>query len=92
MSAEEIQKTQQQQHDFANQGYLRGRVIYNEVDGCGYMIQMGDGTKLEPSKKLSADFQKNNLDVWVKYTSKKGAVSTCMAGQVVDITDIQLRR
>ena len=87
----DIQKIQEQQREYANSGYNRGRVIYNEVDGCGYMIQLGDGTKLEPSN-LKDEFKKDKLDVWIKYAAKKGGMSTCMAGQMVDITDIQLRK
>ena len=87
----DIQKIQEEQKAFANGGYNRGRIIYNEVDGCGYMIQLGDGAKLEPTN-LKDEFKKDKLDVWVKYTFKKGGASICMAGQIVDITDIQLRK
>lgn len=92
MSDEEIKKTQEQQKSFANGGYSRARVIYNNLDGCGYMIQLGDGKKLEPSKPLADEFKKDNLDVWVKYATKKGGMSVCMAGEMADITDIHLRK
>ena len=91
LSEEELSKIREQQKQYANEGYSRARVIYNEVDGCGYMIQLGDGSKLEPTN-LKEEFKKDKLDVWVKYIEKKGGMSICMAGQMADITDIQLRR
>ncbi|MBI3502536.1 MAG: hypothetical protein HY063_12165 [Bacteroidetes bacterium] len=91
-SEAELEKIREQQKALYEAGYIRARVVYNEVDGCGYMIQLGDGKKLEPSKKLSEEFKKDGLDVWIKYTPKKGTMSTCMAGEVVDLNDIQLRR
>ena len=90
-SDSDIQKIQEQQKSYANGGYSRAMIIYYELDGCGYMIQLGDGTKLEPTN-LKDEFKKDKLDVWVKYTPKKGGASICMAGQIVDITDIQLRK
>ena len=87
----DIQKIQEQQKAYANEGYNRGMVINYEVDGCTYLIQLGDGTKLQPIS-LKDEYKKDKLDVWIKYTTKKGAVSNCMSGQIVDITDIQLRK
>ena len=87
----DIKKIQEQQKAYANGGYSRGMVINYEVDGCTYLIQLGDGTKLQPTS-LKDEFKKDKLDVWIKYTTKKGAVSNCMSGQIVDITDIQLRK
>ena len=87
----DIQKIQEQQKAYANEGYSRGMVINYEVDGCTYLIQLGDGTKLQPTS-LKDEFKKDKLDVWIKYAAKKGAVSNCMSGQIVDITDIQLRK
>lgn len=84
--------------DFEKEGYMKGTVIFYELDACKYIIQLvSDPTgpdvikQLEPTN-LAAGFQQDQLAVWVKYIPKKGAVSACMAGEIVEITDIQLRK
>ncbi len=78
--------------DFAAEGYVQATVISYEIDACKYLLKVSEEKKLEPSPALSAEFQKDQLPVWVKYTPKKGGMSPCMAGQMVDISDIQLRK
>ena len=82
----------QVKRDFPKEGYFSATVINYEMDACRYLVIVNGEKKLEPSKPLAPEFQKDQLAVWVKYADKKGAVSACMAGQVVDITDIQLRK
>ncbi len=77
--------------DFEKEGYVKATVINYEVDGCSFLIQLEDGKKLDPSG-LAADFRKDQLAVWIKYIPKKGGVSVCMAGQMIDVADIQLRK
>ena len=84
--------TTQTKRDFPKEGYFSAMVINYEMDACRYLVIVNGEKKLEPSKPLASEFQKDQLAVWVKYADKKGAVSACMAGQVVDITDIQLRK
>lgn len=91
LSDEEIAKIQEQQKKYADEGYIKARIVSMELDGCSYMILLGDGSKLEPTNLLQ-EFKKDKLDVWIKYTAKKGGMSICMAGQLVDITGIQLRK
>jgi hypothetical protein len=91
LTPSQLEAIQEQQKNYLAQGYERARVINYEVDGCTYLIQLGDGKKIEPTN-LGSDFKKDKLDVWIKYVPKKGGVSTCMAGQVVEISDIQLRK
>ena len=83
--------TAEVKRDFEKEGYVKATVINYEVDGCAFMLQLEDGKKLEPSG-LAADFKKDQLAVWIKYIPKKGGASICMAGQMVDLTDIQLRK
>ena len=77
--------------DFVQEGYTKATVIYYELDGCNYLLQLENESKLEPTN-LAADFKKDKLDVWVKYTIDTAAVSICMAGQLVKLSDIQLRK
>lgn len=81
----------EQKKDFEQEGYIKAIVINYEVDGCHFLLRLEDGKKLEPSS-LTDDFKKDQLAVWIKYTPKKNAASVCMAGQIVDLTDIQLRK
>jgi hypothetical protein len=77
--------------DFEKEGYVKATVINYEVDGCSFMIQLEDGKKLDPSS-LADDFRKDQTAVWIKYTIKKGGASVCMAGQMIDVSDIQFRK
>ena len=80
-----------QSEDFSKIGYTKATVINYEVDGCHFLLQLEDGKKLEPSK-LADEFKKDKLAVWIKYTLQKNAMSICMAGQMVELSDIQLRK
>jgi len=77
--------------DFEGEGYVKATVIKYALDGCGFLLQLADEKKLEPTN-LSADFKKDNLTVWIKYAAKKGGMSVCMAGQIVELSDIQMRK
>ena len=83
--------TTEQKRDFEAEGYTKATVISYEIDGCTYLLKLSDEKKLEPTN-LSADFKKDQLAVWIKYVPKKGGVSICMAGQMVEISDIQIRK
>lgn len=87
----ETKTTTEVKRDFEKEGFVKATVINYTVDGCNFLLQLADEKKLEPTN-LSADFKKDNLAVWVKYISKKGGMSVCMAGQIVEISDIQLRK
>jgi len=71
-------------------GFVKATVKNYTVDGCTWMLFSESGKKLQPAK-LDAAFQKNDLPVWIQYTVKKGATGICMAGEIVDITAIELR-
>ncbi len=77
--------------DYVKEGYTAATVIYYELDACKWMIQLDDEKKLEP-RGMDTAFQKDKLKVWVKYEILKGAVSTCMAGTIVKITEIKERK
>jgi hypothetical protein len=71
--------------------YKAAKVISYAVDGCSWMIELENGKKLQPDI-LKTEFQKENLPVWIKYTIKKGAVGICMAGTMINLIDIELRK
>ena len=83
--------TVQVSRNFEKEGYSKATVISYELDGCTYMLQLDNEQKLEPAN-LAAEFKKDKLAVWIKYSPKKNAASVCMAGQIVEISDIQLRK
>ncbi len=82
--------TAEVKRDFEKEGYIKATVIFYEVSGCEYILKLEDEKKLEPSN-LSVEFKKDLLLVWIKYIPKKNEVSICMAGQMVELSDIQLR-
>jgi hypothetical protein len=60
---------------------------FTGLDGCGYLIVLKDGTRLEPINLNSqtvapADGKK----VWLTYTTAKNTASICMVGEIVEIT------
>lgn len=87
----ETETTTEQKRDFVIEGYTQATVINYELDGCKYILQLPDEKKLEPLN-LPDEFKKDQLRVWIKYVPKKNAVSVCMAGQIVELTDIRIRK
>lgn len=76
--------------DYGAQGYIAATVINYEVDGCQWMIQLENGTKYEP-QNMDESFRKDQQKVWIKYVEVKGAMTICMAGKVIKLTDIKQR-
>ncbi|MCC7302822.1 MAG: hypothetical protein IT233_09280 [Bacteroidia bacterium] len=77
--------------DYAALGYKKATVINYALDGCMWMLEMEDKTKKEP-QNLPEDFRVENKAVWVKFKpAKKGSMSICMAGEMVEIEDIKSR-
>lgn len=78
--------------DRTGEGFSKGTVVdmNGKLDGCGWLIQLEDSTKLEPMN-LSETFRKDQLKVWVKYSINTTAASICMAGKIVNITAIEER-
>ena len=65
-------------------------IDYSEVSGCSFLLQLNNGEKLEPSN-LSADFKKDKLKVLIRY-EVADMMSACMAGKVVSVTHIELKK
>ncbi|MBN1187350.1 MAG: NigD-like N-terminal domain-containing protein [Bacteroidales bacterium] len=61
-----------------------------DLDGCGYVIQLDDGTYLEPKNlDTCSSIIKNNQRVYFSYEIIPKAESTCMIGEVVNIVYIE---
>jgi hypothetical protein len=68
-------------------GFVKATIINYTLDGCGFMLRLEDGKKLEPVN-LAEEFKKDNIKVWIKYQHYKGN-SICMAGEMVTVTAIE---
>src|SRR5687768_7118523 len=80
-----------QEDYYLAQGYEKAIVTDNiGLDGCRFMLQLESGKKLEPTN-LAAEYTKDGLKVWVKYQLVKNAMSICMAGEIVQLTNIEKR-
>jgi len=75
--------------DYAAEGYVQATVTLYDVDGCKWLITLADGKRIIPSPALAENFAVDGLKVWLKYALKKGAVGTCMAGTIVELTAIE---
>jgi hypothetical protein len=85
------QKIQQIERDFIAEGYVRAVVIdYTELDGCRFLLQLEDDSKLQPIEFFT-DFEINDLKVWVNYQLNPDVMSICMSGMPADIIAIELR-
>ncbi len=71
-------------------GYTKGNIINYSLDGCSWMIEIENNKKLEPVN-LKEEFKKEGLKVWVKYQHYEN-YSFCMAGEMVNITEIEVRQ
>lgn len=70
--------------------YTKATIINYTLDGCSWMLQLESGKKLEP-KNLAQEFKKEGLQVWIKYSNYEN-YSFCMAGQMVTINKIAIRK
>ena len=63
-------------------------IDYRELDGCEFLLELGDGTKLQPVN-LDSQFKKDKLEVLITWKKYDG-VSICMAGEMIELTSITL--
>lgn len=76
--------------DYAKEGYIKAYVTEVQLDGCKYMLQPADGGKKMEPDELTAEFQKDSINVWLKYKAEE-RMSVCMAGQTIKVLDIRKR-
>ena len=78
----------------SNNGMIKGLLHdYTGLDGCGMLIDLDNGTILEPTNLNDFQFDVNIVDgqkVWVSY-HEVAAGSICMVGEVVVIDDLKKR-
>lgn len=62
------------------------------LDGCSFMIELKDGTMLEPRNLTDFTIEKKDgLKVWISYHNAENGVSICMAGKMIEIDCIEER-
>ena len=67
-------------------------VNMTRLDGCSWMIELNDGTKLELTNLNDFNINlKNNKKIWVVYHSAAQMASICMHGETVTIDCISDR-
>lgn len=77
--------------EMEKQGFVKAMTVKYDVDGCGYMLELvSDKSRLEPDG-LQPDFQKDSMNVWIKYTAAPDRMSVCMAGATIDLLEIKKR-
>lgn len=73
------------------QGFVKAMVISYEIDGCNYMLELVcDKSRLEPDG-LQPEYQKDSMNVWIKYKAAPDRMSICMAGATIDLIEIKKR-
>lgn len=72
------------------ENHNKGTVTKFDVDGCSFLITLESGKRLNPIN-LDDEFKKEGLKIFITYISQNDIMTTCMAGEVVKITDIVKR-
>ena len=68
---------------------LKGTVKdYTGMDGCGYVIELDNGSKLEPVKVDNTFTFADKQRVALSYKELKDLASICMVGKMAEITSI----
>ena len=74
--------------DLEQLGYTIGRVIdKTKTSGCTFVIQVNDSSVFEPVN-LESRFKKDGLKIAFKY-KKSRAMTTCMMGQTVVVSEVK---
>ncbi len=75
--------------DYEKQGYVKASIIILNLDGCKYLLQLSSGKRLEV-QGLPEELKKEKLQLWIKYLPDKEAMSICMAGEIVKLTEFKI--
>lgn len=70
-------------------GYMGTVVNYTGLDGCGYVIELDNGKKLEPAEYPEHFQFYDGQRVSLTYKVRNDLMSTCMVGEIVEITEIE---
>ncbi len=80
--------TQNIESDFVKQGYTIVKVLdTRKVDGCQFLLSDDNNKRYEPTT-LPDSVKVNGLKIGVKFNFVKGAVSVCMGGPLIRISEI----
>jgi len=72
------------------QGYRKAEIKkFDADDPCQYQIQLANSELLDP-QELAEDFQKDGLEVWVKFLGQRRQ-SRCGRAQPVEVLEILKR-
>ena len=62
------------------------------LDGCSWMIELNNGTRLEPTNLNDFNINlQDNQKIWIEYHPAPQLASICMAGEIVTIDCISER-
>ena len=61
-------------------------IDFSELDGCKYLLEMEDGTKLEPVN-LDEAYMIDGLKLYITFKYHDG-MSVCMAGRMIQINSV----
>ena len=79
--------------DFAKEGYVKASVVdRSALDGCGFMLQLQKTSRFLEPNKMDKSFHVQGMQVWIKYSTKKGGASICMSGTMVNLNAIEKRQ
>lgn len=62
---------------------------FSGLDGCGLLIELADGSKLEPAEIVDNFKLKDGQRIAFDYEELSDMMSICMAGRIVRITCIR---
>lgn len=74
------------QHDCEHTGTVKD---YTGFDGCGFLIDLDNGTRLEPILTDTTFIFRDKQRVKVSYVERYDLASICMAGTIAEITCIK---
>ncbi|MFO7656350.1 MAG: PKD domain-containing protein [Bacteroidales bacterium] len=74
------------QHDCEHTGTVKD---YTGLDGCGFLIELDNGTRLEPILTDTTFIFRDKQRVKVSYVERHDLASICMAGTIAEITCIK---
>lgn len=79
-------------NEFVCENSVPAKLVNKQVDGCTWLIELEDGSILEPLNLKEFDIEKkNNKKIWITYEDTEGYVSICMMGPIVRVNCISER-
>ena len=68
-----------------------GTVVWRDLEGGFWAIEMADGRQLDPHESLPASFRQDGLQVHVAAQELSGVACIHGAGIIVEVTEIRVR-